>query len=204
MASFALIKPTVGLESEYLAMIDEYREVGESYPYTNTELARRNFAAFIQELKNRTQGMGLSTGIPQQQTYWFVKDAKTIIGEIRLRPTITQPYEKYLGHIGYNIRWSQRGKGYAARQLALVLVEAHRLKLPGVMLTILGENPASARVIEKNGGKLLQEVENLTVVRTFRENGKWKTQDVEYIGERWFLYWIDLTHITPVKQKEIL
>ena len=72
------------------------------------------------------------------------------------------------------------------------------MKLPGVMITIMGENPASVRVIEKNSGKLLQEIENLVTVYTFIENGKWRAQDVEYVGERWFLYWIDLTHVTLV------
>ena len=52
-----LVKPTIELEPEYLAMVDEYREVGESYPYTNTELARQNFAGFIQELEAIAQGM---------------------------------------------------------------------------------------------------------------------------------------------------
>jgi predicted acetyltransferase len=66
------------------------------------------------------------------------------------------------------------------------------------MLTIMEENPASVRVIERNGGKLLQEIENLIVVHTFIENGKWRAQDIEYGGEKWFLYWIDLTHITLV------
>lgn len=191
-----LVKPTIEFEAEYLAMIDEYREVGESYPYTNTELARRNFAAFLQELEDRAQGVRLPAGVPQLLTYWLVKERKLIVGEIRLRPTIPQPYEKYLGHIGYNIRRSQRGKGYATCQLALVLDEARRCNLAGVMITIMGDNPASVRVIEKNGGKLLQEIKNLVTVETFIENGKWQAKDVKYAGEKWFLYWIDLTPVS--------
>jgi predicted acetyltransferase len=58
------------------------------------------------------------------------------------------------GHIGYNTRPSQRNKGYATCQLALVLNEARQFGLSRVMLTIDGDNPASVRVIEKNGGKL--------------------------------------------------
>lgn len=57
-------------------------------------------------------------------------------------------------HIGYNTRPSQRNKGYATCQLALVLDEARQFGLTRVMLTIDGDNPASVRVIEKNGGWL--------------------------------------------------
>jgi len=55
-------------------------------------------------------------------------------------------------------------------------------------------------VIEKNGGELLKEIENLVTVHTFIENGKWQAKDVEYVGEKWLLYWIELTHITLIKE----
>ena len=38
--------------------------------------------------------------------------------------------------------------------LALALEEARRRKLTRVMRTLEGDNPASVRVIEKNGGRL--------------------------------------------------
>jgi predicted acetyltransferase len=149
---------TADLGPEYLAMVDEAIESGEGYPYNNIELAREEFAAFVRELDEEAQGIGLPRGIDPQQTYVLVKDGTTVVGEIRFRPTLTPPYEDQHGHIGYNIRPSQRGKGYATAQLALVLAEARRLTLSGVMLTIEGHNPAPVRVIEKNGGRLLRQI----------------------------------------------
>ncbi|HEY4386454.1 MAG TPA: GNAT family N-acetyltransferase [Ktedonobacteraceae bacterium] len=95
----------------------------------------------------------MSAGVVAQQTYWLVQDSGTVLGEIRLRPHLTPPFEQHNGHIGYNIRPSQRGRGYATRQLALVLDKAREQGLARVMLTVKGENPPSVRVIEKNGGK---------------------------------------------------
>lgn len=105
-------------------------------------------------LRLARQKTGAPPDVVPQQTYWLVADGRTVVAEIRLRPQLTPPFERHHGHIGYNTRPSQRGKGYATAALALVLEEARRQRLTRVMLTIEGDNPASVRVIEKNGGTL--------------------------------------------------
>ncbi len=89
-----------------------------------------------------------------QTTYALVDRDGRALGEIRLRPHLTPPFEQHNGHIGYNVRPGQRGKGYATRMLALALDQARALGLERVMLPVEGENPASVRVIVKNGGIL--------------------------------------------------
>lgn len=64
-----------------------------------------------------------------------------------------------LGHIGYAVVPWGRGRGVATRALALMLAEARGFGLPWVELTTDPENPASARVIEKNGGVLVERFE---------------------------------------------
>ncbi len=83
-----------------------------------------------------------------------MKDGEHVVGEIRLHPHLTPPFEQHNGHIGYNIRPSERRKGYATCQLALLLEEVRRHNIPRVMLTVDGDNPASVRAIKKNGGTL--------------------------------------------------
>ncbi|SRR5581483_68439 len=190
-----LMKPAVEHGPEYLAMVDEGIEIGEGYPFNDVELARNDFAAFVQELEEEARGIGLPPGIPAQQTYLLVKDGRMVVGEIRFRPYIQPPYERYSGHVGYNIRPSQRGKGYATRQLALVLDEARNLGLSGVSLTIDSNSmdpEASIRVIEKNGGRLLRNIDNPLKVCVLEEDGELVTREVEETGERVSLYWIDL------------
>jgi len=188
-----LVKPVVKYGPEYLAMVDEVMQQDGEYPYNNAELAREDFAQFVRELGEEAQGTGLPDGFPPQQVYWLLKDGKQIVGEIRFRPTLIPPYEKYNGHVGYNIRPSQQGKGYATRQLDLLMDEARKLQLAGISMTIEGDNPASVRVIEKNGGKLLQTIENPVKGRIIvTDDDELQVVDVVQTGEKLDLYWIDL------------
>jgi predicted acetyltransferase len=61
------------------------------------------------------------------------------------------------GHIGYNVRPSARGQDAATRMLALVLERARAAGLARVMPPIENENPASVRVIERNGGRMTRQ-----------------------------------------------
>ncbi|HZO75060.1 MAG TPA: GNAT family N-acetyltransferase [Ktedonobacteraceae bacterium] len=190
----ALVKPAIEHGPAYLDMVNDFLQAGEEYGYNNVELAREDFAQFVRELEEEAEGIGLPPGMPAQQTYLLLQDGRQIIGEIRFRPHLMPPYEKYSGHIGYNIRPSQRGKGYATRQLALLLGEARKLQLPGVSLTIDDENPASVRVIEKNGGRLLQVIKDPVRARVIvTDDGELQIADMVRVGQEWQIYWIDLT-----------
>lgn len=147
--------------AEYLAFIAESLTVDGRYPYNNWPLARENFAAFVQELRDEAAGVGLPPGIPPQQTYFLVLNSATVIGELRFRPDVEPPYEERNGHIGYNLRPQYRGQGYGTRALALVIEEARRRGLPGVQIPIEGDNRASRRIAEKNGAVLEKEVVDL-------------------------------------------
>ena len=148
-----LVKPSLAYREEYTAMTREFMQTDEGW-FNNFPLALEDFVAYVHELEDEAQGIGLPPGIVPQETFWLVKDDVRVVGEIRLRPHLTPPFEQQNGHIGYNIRPSERRKGYAACQLALLLEEVKRREIPRVMLTIDGDNPGSVRTIEKNGGKL--------------------------------------------------
>jgi predicted acetyltransferase len=61
-----------------------------------------------------------------------------------------------LGHIGYAVVPWKRERGYATRALALLLPLAAEEGLPYVELTTDAGNAASQRVIESNGGVLVE------------------------------------------------
>ena len=61
-----------------------------------------------------------------------------------------------LGHIGYGVVPWKEGRGYAKRALALVLPEARAEGLDYVELITNPDNLASQRVIEANGGRLIE------------------------------------------------
>ena len=62
-----------------------------------------------------------------------------------------------LGHIGYAVVPWKQGRGYATRALQLVLQEARAEGLRYVEITTDPDNVPSQRVIEANGGVLVEE-----------------------------------------------
>jgi predicted acetyltransferase len=60
------------------------------------------------------------------------------------------------GHIGYGVVPWKQGRGYATLALRLLLSEARTLELEHVELTTAPWNIASRRVIEANGGVLVE------------------------------------------------
>ena len=89
---------------------------------------------------------------------WYVQ-GEEFLGSISIRHSLSPMLEKWGGHIGYAVRPSARGRGHASAMLAgaLAFARAH-LPLERVTLTASVENPASLRVIEKNGGVLFDTV----------------------------------------------
>ncbi len=61
-----------------------------------------------------------------------------------------------LGHIGYSVVPWKRQRGYATRALQLLLPQARGEGLAFVELTTEANNIASQRVIEANGGELIE------------------------------------------------
>jgi predicted acetyltransferase len=75
---------------------------------------------------------------------------------LRWQPGTTALPPHCLGHIGYAVvPWKQR-LGYAKSALRLMLPEAKAVGLPFVELTTDPDNMASQRVIEANGGILVE------------------------------------------------
>ena len=76
---------------------------------------------------------------------------------LRWQPGTTALPPHCLGHIGYAVvPWKQR-LGYATSALRLMLPEARAIGLPYAELTTDPDNVASRRVIEANGGVLIEQ-----------------------------------------------
>ena len=74
----------------------------------------------------------------------------------RWQPGTTDLPPYCLGHIGYSVVPWKRRRGYATRALQLLLPEASSEGLAFVDLTTEADNVASQRVIEANGGELIE------------------------------------------------
>lgn len=74
----------------------------------------------------------------------------------RWQPGTTELPPYCLGHIGYSVVPWKRQRGYATRALQLLLPEARSEGLAYVDVTCDTDNIASQRVVEANGGKLIE------------------------------------------------
>ena len=167
--SLILVEPDARWRGELVAMAREYAVLGGS----RYDAALVDFDAYVRQLARHARGENVPAGLVPQTTYWAVVGDE-IVGSIRLRHWLTPSLELEGGHIGYDVRPSRRGHGYATAMLALVLERAREMGLARVLLTADADNIASARVIEKNGGHL---------------DGR---SYVEETGHEVLQYWIDL------------
>lgn len=120
-----------------------------------------------------SRGEELKRGrVPCSTFFWEVDEQ--LLGVINLRHYLTPELREHGGHIGYAVAPSCRRKGVAKAMLSAVLEECRSRSLSRVLLTCDGENRASSRTIEVNGGVLEREA----WVEARRHTQRW--------------YWIDL------------
>lgn len=125
--------------------------------------------AFIAEIRGGPGRIRLPDGrdvdrIPGPTRWIFAEDRpeRPFIGSINLRwqekdgrPILALP-EHVLGHVGYTILPAFEGHGYATAALAAMLGVAREAGLSEITITCDASNHASRRIIEKNGGRLIE------------------------------------------------
>ena len=112
-----------------------------------------------------SEGKGLPEGyVPE--TFFFLWDGDTVVGQFRIRHFLCESLRTGAGHIGYYIARPFRGQGYGTEGLRLTLTEA-RCIVPEeeIYLRVNRDNPASLRVMLKNGGRIAARDESKYYVR---------------------------------------
>jgi len=153
-----LIAPTAALEESYRSYVAEARAVDDPLVPWVLGFDADDFPAMLARLSDAADGEGLCENLVPHTTYWTVDAAGEIVGVVNLRHRLNDFLLREGGHIGYSIRPSLRGRGLGGRQLALALEAAGRRGLAKVLVICQADNAASSRVIEKNGGRLENEV----------------------------------------------
>ena len=100
------------------------------------------------------------------ETYYYLWDDNTLIGEYRIRHYLTDDLKTGAGHIGYSIKKEFRGKGYGTKGLALTLEFAKKI-VPEeeIYLRVLKTNIPSFKAICNNGGYVTEENDTYYLMR---------------------------------------
>jgi predicted acetyltransferase len=148
-----IVEPGESSRDESISYLQEYVAAGETWGQGALREALCDFAGFVRRVRQWEQGLGSPPdGVPT--SVFLLTRCSRILGECSLRHRLTDSLRHDGGHISYAVRPSERGKGYATTMLKFVLEKARQRGIERVLLTCDKDNPASARVIQKNGGIL--------------------------------------------------
>lgn len=148
-----LIELNSDFKEEFLDFANDY-ESSEENRYSN---AIYDFEAFIEKLSKGKEKENLPPEfVPGIQ--YFMVDGKRIVGSIRFRYYLNNKLKNEGGHIGYDIRPSERRRGYGTLILKLVLEKVIEKGLKEILITCDSDNTGSRKIIEKNGGIFIDEV----------------------------------------------
>jgi predicted acetyltransferase len=155
-SSLNLLRPVTALRDEFISFCSEFPQAS-SIPGIGC-LNPADFEASVRLDCLHAQGQQLPEGWVPSKTFWLVEDQHTIIGTINLRSRLTPALMAGSGHIGFSVRPRFRGQGYAGVMLGKCLKVARDDGLARVLVTCDRTNIASAKVIERCGGRLESEV----------------------------------------------
>lgn len=149
-----LVKPDLVYFNQYNDMMNEWLLSGTQIApwFLDKQFSTiESFEEFIRML-DQYENSNISNEYSSTTSYFVVDEDGCLVGGASLRHYLTVKGYNTWGHIGYGVRPSERGKGYATEILKLVLFEARKKHIYRVLVGAHEDNIASRRVIEKCGG----------------------------------------------------
>ena len=123
-----------------------------------TGISREDFVtAALPKMLAMARGEDLPEGYVPETTYFLWSDGE-IVGQFRLRHYLNESLRRGAGHIGYYVDPAFRGRNHGSEGLRMLLEKAAGI-VPEkeYYLRVQKSNPASLRVMEKNGGYIAGE-----------------------------------------------
>lgn len=135
------------MTSELIPGIDRFEGIRDFEKFEKLD-----FEDWLEELEKKKSEKNLPETYSPQTLYLAINDNDEIVGAIGIRWKQVPALMAFGGLIGYSIRPSQRGKGYASEMLKIALNKFKNTNIENVLITCKDFNIASKKVIEKNGG----------------------------------------------------
>ena len=154
-----LRRPTLADKETVLEMMAEFGRSQSPHDGGFWDTENFSYEEWLESNQNQEMGINLPEGwVPAIQLVAFSEKGQAV-GFLNLRLRLSNFLLEEGGHIGYSIRPSERGKGYAKETLRQGLQVAKEKNIKRTLVTCSVNNPASRAVILANGG-LLEDVRN--------------------------------------------
>ena len=140
--------------TEFLA---DFEQAGETHIPAFFGSEDWSHAKTVEEFSRQSRGEGLPAGWVPGTTYFLFED-DVIVGVANLRHRLNEKLLAFGGHVGYSVRPSARNRGCATALLGEIKKLAKERGIARLRVTCSADNTASARVIEKCGGTLDDQV----------------------------------------------
>ena len=156
-----LRRPTLTDKEAILNMMEEFEQIQSAHDGGFWDVENFVYEEWLETNKQKEMGINLPENrVPSIQFVSFDAVGRAL-GFLNLRLRLNEGLLNYAGHIGYSIRPSERGKGYAKESLRQGLQIAKEKNFKRALVTCSKENPASRAVILANGG-VYEDVRNGT------------------------------------------
>lgn len=159
MEKFFLEIPSANRKDEIIEYINEYDEYKSDVNGTGS--LRRILEGYTFEealemcLSMEDKEYAKSFGRCPSKTFLLIRQSDNkIVGSNNVRWDLTKEMLRFVGHIGYGIRPTERRKGYNKINLYLAMIEAQKLGLERVMLDCDVNNIGSDKTLKALGGSL--------------------------------------------------
>ena len=154
-----LRRPRLADKETVLEMMVEFEKYQSPHDGGFWDTENFSYEDWLENNQNQEMGINLPEGwVPAIQLVAFSEKGQAL-GFLNLRLRLSDYLLEVGGHIGYSIRPSERGKGYAKKTLRQGLKVAKEKNIKRTLVTCSVNNPASRAVILANGG-LLEDVRN--------------------------------------------
>ena len=154
-----LRRPRLADKETVLEMMAEFKKYQSPHDGGFWDTENFSYEEWLESNQNQEMGINLPEGwVPAIQLVAFFGKGQPL-GFLNLRLRLNNFLLEKGGHIGYSIRPSERGKGYAKETLRQGLQIAKEKNIKRTLVTCSVNNPASRAVILANGG-LIEDVRN--------------------------------------------